>query len=87
MDADTAKNKDDVTKYQRYIDEITDFITTIERCIEKGPDDSVECEAQYNPIQRDGVMVNSAPLYPLLEPQWSGDNAPKMWWKTLCKKS
>ena len=31
-------------------------------------------------------MVNSAPLYPLLEPQWKGNNTPKTWWKILCEE-
>jgi hypothetical protein len=29
----------------------------------------------------DGVMINSAALWPLLAPQWSD---PKKWWKQLC---
>jgi len=29
----------------------------------------------------DGVMINSAALWPLLAPQW---NDPKKWWKQLC---
>jgi hypothetical protein len=29
----------------------------------------------------DGVMINSAALWPLLEPQWKD---PKKWWKELC---
>jgi hypothetical protein len=30
----------------------------------------------------DGVMINSAALWPLLEPQWKD---PKKWWKELCE--
>jgi hypothetical protein len=30
----------------------------------------------------DGVMINSAALWPLLEPQWKD---PKKWWKQLCE--
>jgi len=30
----------------------------------------------------DGVMINSAALWPLLAPQW---NEPKKWWKQLCQ--
>ena len=30
----------------------------------------------------DGVMINSAALWPLLAPQWSD---PKKWWKQLCQ--
>jgi hypothetical protein len=29
----------------------------------------------------DGVMINSAALWPLLKPQWKD---PEKWWKQLC---
>lgn len=37
-------------------------------------------DARYDPDLDDGVMINSAALWPLLEPQWKD---PKKWWKEL----
>ena len=39
-----------------------------------------EIDARYAPDPDDGVMINSAALWPLLEPQWKD---PKKWWKEL----
>ncbi len=39
-----------------------------------------EANARYNPDLDDGVMINSAALWPLLLPQWK---EPKKWWKEL----
>ena len=39
-----------------------------------------EQDARYVPDLDDGVMINSAALWPLLEPQWKD---PKKWWKEL----
>jgi hypothetical protein len=36
--------------------------------------------ARYAPDLDDGVLINSAALWPLLEPQWKD---PKKWWKEL----
>ncbi len=37
-------------------------------------------DAPYDPDLDDGVMINSAALWPLLQPQWKD---PKKWWKQL----
>ena len=55
---------------------------------EKGPpppDDRTtkrEVDARYAMDLDDGVMVNSAALWPVLEPQWKD---PKKWWKELAE--
>jgi hypothetical protein len=67
--------------------ELEDFIAAVEQCAEKGPPPpdaktpEREVAARYVPDLDDGVMVNSAALWPLLEPQWKD---PKKWWKELC---
>lgn len=71
---------------QKLLEELTDFIAKITECAEKGPpppDDKTprrETDARYVMDLDDGVMVNSAALWPLLEPQWKD---PKKWWKEL----
>jgi hypothetical protein len=67
-------------------DELVAFIKQVEQCAEKGPPptDSAcpprEVDARYVPDLDDGVMINSAALWPLLTPQWK---EPKKWWKEL----
>jgi hypothetical protein len=69
-------------------DELATFIKAVEACADKGPpptDTSCparEQDARYAPDLDDGVMINSAALWPLLEPQWRD---PKKWWKELAK--
>lgn len=66
--------------------ELQDFIEKVQQCAEKGPPPpdgntpARELDAPYNPNLDDGVMINSAALWPLLEPQWKD---PKKWWKEL----
>ena len=43
-----------------------------------------EQDARYAPDLDDGVMINSAALWPLLDPQWKD---PKKWWKELATAS
>ncbi|PRQ05135.1 BREX-6 system adenine-specific DNA-methyltransferase PglX [Enhygromyxa salina] len=67
-------------------DELAEFIANVSACAEQGPpppdaktpprDD----DAVYDPDLDDGVMINSAALWPLLTPQWKD---PKKWWKQL----
>ena len=70
----------------RWKQELDDFISQVEQCAEKGPptpDAKIperEVDARYAPDLDDGVMINSAALWPLLEPQWKD---PKKWWKEL----
>ena len=75
---------------QKWKEELDEFIATVKECAEKGPpptDDNCpkrEVDARYDPNLDDGVMINSAALWPLLEPQWKD---PKKWWKELAVAS
>lgn len=74
------------TEVQKLLEELNDFIVKVTEIAEKGPpppDDKTpkrEVDARYVMDLDDGVMVNSAALWPLLEPQWKD---PKKWWKEL----
>jgi hypothetical protein len=69
-----------------WLEELNDFIAKVEQCAEKGPpppDNKTtprEVDARYEMDLDDGVMINAAALWPLLEPQWKD---PKKWWKEL----
>lgn len=71
---------------QKLLEELNDFIAKVTDIAEQGPPplDSKtparEVDARYAMDLDDGVMVNSAALWPLLEPQWKD---PKKWWKEL----
>jgi Eco57I restriction-modification methylase len=71
---------------QKLLEELNEFIAKVTEVAEKGPpppDDKTpkrEVDARYVMDLDDGVMVNSAALWPLLEPQWKD---PKKWWKEL----
>jgi hypothetical protein len=76
-------------RYDRVVkarDELTAFIAAVEQCADRGapptePRGPVrEQDARYAPDLDDGVMINSAALWPLLEAQWKD---PKKWWKEL----
>lgn len=75
-------------KVQKWREELAAFITSVEECAEQGPPptDSAcplcEANARFSPILDDGVMINSAALWPLLLPQWK---EPKKWWKELAR--
>jgi hypothetical protein len=70
----------------RWKQELVEFIALVEQCAEKGPPPpdaktpEREVDARYAPDLDDGVIINSAALWPLLEPQWKD---PKKWWKEL----
>jgi hypothetical protein len=67
-------------------DELQAFIDDVEQCADRGaPLTGATCppreqDARYAPDLDDGVMINSAALWPLLDPQWKD---PKKWWKEL----
>ena len=88
-DKRAAREADDrVGKLIKARDELTAFINATEACADVGPppaDASCparEQDARYAPDLDDGVMINSAALWPLLEPQWRD---PKKWWKELAQ--
>ncbi|HEY4014317.1 MAG TPA: DNA methyltransferase [Polyangiaceae bacterium] len=74
------------SEVQRLLEELSDFIAMVKEVAEKGPPapysktQNREIDARYVFDIDDGVMVNSAALWPLLEPQWK---EPKKWWKEL----
>ena len=67
-------------------EELSAFIAAVEQCGDRGaPPTDAQCppreqNARYAPNLDDGVMINAAALWPLLEPQWKD---PKKWWKEL----
>ena len=67
-------------------DELTAFVKLVQQCAEQGPPPTDaacparEADARYAPDLDDGVMINTAALWPLLTPQWKD---PKKWWKEL----
>jgi hypothetical protein len=73
-------------KVQKWREELIGFIASVEQCAEQGPPptdagcSAREANARYAPDLDDGVMINSAALWPLLFPQW---REPKKWWKEL----
>jgi hypothetical protein len=75
-----------IGKLTRWREELQEFISAVEHCADHGapPTDgrcpAREQDAVYAPDLDDGVMINSAALWPLLEPQWKD---PKKWWKEL----
>ena len=81
--SDAEQRYDDVTTWR---DELNEFIVAVRHCAEKGPHslDSNKTEREVdNPYEidlDDGVRVNSAGLWALLEPQWPD---PKKWWSEL----
>jgi hypothetical protein len=73
---------------KRLRDELTDFIAVVTECAERGaPFTGPGCPpreigATHHMDLDDGVMINSAALWPLLESQWKD---PRKWWKELCE--
>ncbi|MEI9942161.1 MAG: BREX-6 system adenine-specific DNA-methyltransferase PglX [Pseudomonadota bacterium] len=76
------------TRTKRLHDELSDFIALVIECAERGaPPTDASCpprkqDARFYMNLDDGVMINSAALWPLLEPLWP---KPKAWWKELCE--
>jgi hypothetical protein len=70
------------------LQELQDFASMVREIAEKGapPADPRstprEVDAPFEMNLDDGVMINSAALWPLLEPQWKD---PRKWWKELCE--
>ena len=81
--AKAQKQLDRVLGWQQ---ELRDFLRDLRACAEEGPSSTGkgcperEVDAPYDPDLDDGVMINSAALWPLLTPQWT---KPKQWWKEL----
>ena len=77
-----------LAQVQRAQAELGRFIADVEACAERGPPVTDprcaprERDARYAPDLDDGVMINSAALWPLLDPQWS---QPRQWWRELAQ--
>lgn len=75
-----------MSRLEAAAEELEAFIGEVEQAAERGPlPTDPKCppreqDARYAPDLDDGVMVNSAALWRLLEPQWAD---PKKWWKEL----
>jgi hypothetical protein len=91
--ADKKAARDAERQYDRVLkarSELQEFIAAVEQCADRGaPPADAKCppreqDARYDPDLDDGVMINSAALWPLLEPQWKD---PKKWWKELATAS
>jgi len=73
-------------KLTKWAEELQDYIDNLRMCSEQGPPPPDaktpprDRDARYDPDLDDGVMINSAALWPLLDPQWK---KPKKWWKEL----
>lgn len=96
VDLQTARNNPDkkiraaaeknYVQHKKWLEELEDFIRKVQEAAEKGPppsDDKTErreVDAPYRMDLDDGVMVNSAALWPLLEPMWKD---PKKWWREI----
>ena len=71
---------------QKLVAELNDFIELVTQCAERGPpltspsEPKRETDARFEMNLDDGIIVNSAALWPLLEPQWK---EPKKWWQEL----
>jgi len=69
-----------------WLDELDAFIATITDIADRGPPSPDaktpvrEADARFSLDLNDGVMVNSAAMWPLLLPQWK---KPRQWWKEL----
>jgi hypothetical protein len=85
QDSSTAEKQYARTKKLR--DELAEFIENVSQCAHRGaPPTDPQCTARevdtpFHMDLDDGVMINSAALWPLLEPQWK---EPKEWWKEIC---
>ncbi len=82
LDPAAARTSDDATR-----EELAAFRAALTRCAARGPgredsDDAPprERDASYRPCLADGVLVNAAPLWPLLDPLWP---LPRETWRAL----
>ena len=90
IEAQSSGNRGNQNRYatvQKLCEELQEFINLVSQCAEQGapkhkPQDTArETDARFQMNLDDGVMVNSAALWTLLEPQWKD---PKKWWSELC---
>lgn len=90
LNSGTARGEaeDRYTAVQKLRNELKAFVEKVAQCAERGapPADSKdpprEVDARFHMDLDDGVMINSAALWPPLEPQWKD---PKKWWSELSR--
>lgn len=81
-----VESEQQLSQQQKWLEELEDFIAKVVQIAERGPpppdDKTPKREADHPYVMEldDGVMVNAAALWPLLEPMWKD---PKKWWKEL----
>ena len=84
------KQEDRHAELQKLLEELGAFIEAVTAIDTHGapPTDGAcprrEVDAPFAMDLDDGIMINSAALWPLLEPQWKDQASPKKWWKELC---
>ena len=82
-----AEAENTYTKVKALYDELKTCVDLVQQCAESGPpparpqDTPSEIDARFIMDLDDGVMIKSAALWPLLEPQWKH---PRTWWSELC---
>jgi hypothetical protein len=73
---------------QKQLAELEAFVEDLRATAYKGPPQpspavpAREVDAAYAPVLDDGVMINAAALWPLLDPQWKD---PRKWWTELAR--
>ena len=81
-----SQTDDRYSKILQLATELKIFTELVQQCAEQGAppakasDTPRETNARFSMDLDDGVMVNSAALWTLLEPQWT---KPKTWWSEL----
>jgi len=83
---DQARAEARFTEVQALHEELRAFVSLVEEVAEKGAPrtgkaPAREVDARFRMDLDDGVMINSAALWPLLKPQWKD---PEKWWAELC---
>jgi hypothetical protein len=74
------------SEVRKLLDELEDFISKVSELADRGPPapdtktTEREVDARYAMDLDDGIIVNCAVLWPVLEPHWK---EPKKWWKEL----
>jgi len=84
---DQARAEARAAEVQALHEELRAFVHLVEEVAEKGAPrtgkaPAREVDARFRMDLDDGVMINSAALWPLLKPQWKD---PEKWWAELCE--
>lgn len=78
-----AELEDSIAQYQKWLDELEAMIALVQQIDQQGAHPAKQEQPNSFVMDLDdGVMINSAALWPLLHPQWKD---PKKWWGHLEK--